>query len=118
MRSLAKLVYAAPDSLRTRLGRNLPEAAKAIQAVSDKVLGVQGSEHDRSRPGEPPRRQTGELQRATRAVPAASKLEISILTSDVGAMLNLGTSRTKQRGFLATIVRLSAPAVREALQRK
>jgi hypothetical protein len=115
---VSKLIYDAPASLRTRLQRNLPAAAEAWNAEMRKVLGVQGSPHNRSRPGQAPFRQTGNLINKTRAVPSAAKLEITIYTIDYGKYLNDGTRRIKPRPWINLVTRRSAGAVRAALYRK
>jgi hypothetical protein len=116
-RYMSKIIYDAPETLRTRLQRNLPDAAAAWNAEKDRVLGVRGSEHDRSRPGEPPRRQTGELRKRTVAVPAASSLSIQIITTAVGKWLNNGTARIKRRPFINLITRRAAAAMKAALHK-
>ncbi len=115
-RYMSKLVYEVPGSLRTRLGKNLPAAAAAWNAVKDQILGVPYPRA--SRPGEAPRKRTGKLQNQTRAIPAASSLTIQIVTTSVGKALDGGTKRVKARPFINLITRRSASALREALYRK
>lgn len=126
---MSKIIYDAPDSLRTRIQGNLVAAANAWNAEKDRALGVQGSEDSRSKPGEPPRRQTGELQKRTVAVAAASKLEIQIITTSVGKMLNGGTKGSgappyrgaqdiAPRPFVNLIINRARAAMREALYRR
>jgi hypothetical protein len=116
-RYMSKIIYETPNSLRTRLQRNLPAAAAAWNAEKDLILGVQGSKHDRSRPGEPPRQQTGKLRKQTVAVPAASTLSIQIITTAVGKWLNGGTPRIKRRPFINLITRRAAAAMKAALHK-
>jgi hypothetical protein len=116
-RYMSKIIYDAPESLRTRLQRNLPAAAAAWNAEKDRVLGVQGSKTDRSKPGEPPRMQTGKLRRMTVAVPAASTLSIQIVTTSVGKWLNGGTRWIKRRPFVNEITRRAAAAMKAALHK-
>ena len=115
---MSKIIFDAPKSLESRLLKNLPAAAAAWNKEKERVLGRQGSRTNRSRPGEAPRRQTGELEAGTRAIPAASKLEIQIVTTVVGKLLNDGTSRIARRPFINLITRRSAAAVRAALHKR
>jgi hypothetical protein len=118
MKSLAKLIYAAPESLRTRLGKNLVGASEEGNKVVASLLGVPGSARSPSRPGEPPRRRTGGLIHQTRFVAAAAKLEITLLTSDVGKWLNDGTRKMLPRPWKLELLRRAAPAIKAALHRR
>jgi hypothetical protein len=114
-RYMSKLIYDVPNAMRTRAQKNLPAAAALWNAEARRVLGVQGSPTNRSRPGQAPRRQTGQLQAGTRAIPAASSLSIQIVTTEVGKYLNGGTKRIAARPFINRITRAVAAAMRVAL---
>ena len=115
-RYMSKIIYDAPESLRTRLQGNLVAAANVWNAEAERVLGTPYP--PASRPGQPPRKRTGKLMRQTRAVAAASSLTIQIITTAVGKWLDGGTARIRPRPFINLITRRAAPAMRRALHRK
>lgn len=60
--ALSDRLRGAFNRITGRTDRAMEEWARVFEAECRRVVGVQGSEDDRSKPGEPPRRQTGEGQ--------------------------------------------------------
>lgn len=112
-RYMSKILYDAPESLRTRLQGNLPAAAAEWNAVKDRVLGTPYP--PASKPGNPPHERTGKLRRQTLAIPAASTLSIQVVTTSVGKIHDREPGR---RPFINLITRLAASAMQVALHRK
>ena len=117
MGEIAKLLLSAPDRLRARLAAGTVEAARVLDAELQKQLDRSGTRRTPSQPGEPPRRQTGQLQRETKAVADPRDLSISVQTSAVGRILNLGnrSGTLAPRPWLKPAVEASAAARRAAL---
>jgi len=77
-----------------RAANGLRKLTVAVETRAAMLLSVQGSEIDRSKPGEPPRRQTGKLQRSVYSQVDEETLEAFVGTDDpVGTYMELGTKR-------------------------
>lgn len=61
MPKLIRELEGLPRKIRATALRNLADATEALEGSYREVLSVRGSRHDRSRPGEAPRYQTGRL---------------------------------------------------------
>jgi len=83
--------------------RAMRELAKEITTVISKKIGKQGTPNLRSKPGEPPRRQTGFLQAKTVAE-FDGKNKIVVKTPQYGVFLDGGTRNIKPRPFLRKTV--------------
>lgn len=90
MPRIAQLLGDTPKRLRPRFASGIVEAANPLDAEVSRTLGRQGSRLSPSQPGEPPRRQSGNLQRDTRAKANPADLSLSVTTSVVGVVLNVG----------------------------
>ena len=77
--------------------------AAEMQTEIKEVLDVQGTSRNRSLPGEPPRKQRGNLQRNT-TVKLDKKNEIAIRTTNVGILLDGGTKNIEPRPFIRTTI--------------
>jgi len=84
----------AEEFVRAR-GRDVVVAiARAVVARAKELLSVQGSPTDRSLPGEPPRKQTGDLQRSIGYTIDETTLKSQVGTPlPYGKYLELGTRR-------------------------
>jgi hypothetical protein len=80
--------------VRRRTINGLQKLAYAVETRARMLLSVQGSPTDRSHPGEPPRRQTGELQAGVYSQVDEESLSAFVGT-DVphGIYMELGTKR-------------------------
>jgi hypothetical protein len=118
MKNMGQYIAHAPERLRTRAQANLVDGAEEWNKVAKVVLGVQASgPHDHAGAGEPPKRHTGKLQNQTRAVAAAAKLEIVILTTNVGKFQEDGTSRNRPHPWLNRINKAARAAMIAALRK-
>lgn len=80
--------------VRRRAVNGLRRAAVAVETWAVHLLAVQGSSTDRSKPGEPPRRQTGHLQASVFSQVDEESLSAFVGTNEpVGEYLELGTKR-------------------------
>jgi hypothetical protein len=75
--------------------RNLAEAGQYLESEWKKTVSVPGSRSDRSKPGEPPRRQTGETQKSLKATVTDDLLTMH--GSKVAQYLDEGTRRMAAR---------------------
>ncbi len=89
MARIAQLLSEVPKRLKTQFEPGIVKAADSLNAELQQTLGAQGTRSSPSKPGEPPRRQTGELQRVTKATANPATLSITIITTDYGRILNL-----------------------------
>ncbi len=78
--SLADKIRSAPARIQAKLERAANSTLDPINREIHTILGVQGSDSDRSKPGEPPRKQTGRLQRTTYAKWTVNPIRISIVS--------------------------------------
>lgn len=80
--------------VRRRTLRGLLRLVTAVETRAKALLGVQGSPTDRSHPGQPPRRQTGNLQASVFSQVDEESLSAFVGTNvDYGEYLELGTKR-------------------------
>lgn len=80
--------------VRRRTLRGLLRLAMAVETRARMLLGVQGSPTDRSFPGQPPRRQTGELQTSVFSEVDEESMSAFVGTNEPhGIYQELGTSR-------------------------
>lgn len=114
MSRLAARLAGAPDRLRQTLTTRLPHVVDAINRQIPAVLGEAAP--PASRPGEPPRRRTGQLLRGTRAVVGPDG-SVQILTTAVGRILDVGTrdGRVRGRPWIRPLLEQTAAARRAAL---
>ena len=90
MSKIATLLSDVPKRLRARFAPGIVEAGKSLDAELSRTLGAPGTRRSPSRPGEPPRRQTGQLQARTRATANPADLSIVVTTTLVGRVLDEG----------------------------
>lgn len=114
---LADRINAIPGRIRSSLERAAQAAINPIDREVKAVLGVQGSEKDRSKPGEPPRRQVGTLQ-AGSGVRWTTKphIRITIYTTQIGMYLQNGTNQIRPRPFEGPIRRRINPFILRIVQ--
>lgn len=80
--------------VRRRTLNGLERLAYAVETWAAHLLAVQGSPTDRSHPGEPPRRQSGELQGSVYSQVDEESMSAFVGTDDpVGLYQELGTKR-------------------------
>lgn len=80
--------------VRRRTIHGLRKLVYAVETKAASLLSVQGSSRDRSSPGQPPRRQTGELKASVYSQVDEESMSAFVGTDlDYGEYLELGTSR-------------------------
>jgi hypothetical protein len=80
--------------VRRRTMHGLRKLAVAVETKAASLLGVQGSPTDRSHPGQPPRRQTGELQAGVFSEVDEESMSAFVGTNvPHGIYMELGTKR-------------------------
>ena len=77
--------------------KKLETAAAYLLAEYRKTVGVQGSKLDRSRPGEPPRRQTGAFQASLQVHVEDWGLSLGSTNGKLARWLEEGTKKMKPR---------------------
>lgn len=87
---------------RISISRGMADTAVEMSRAITKVLGRQGTSLLRSRPGEPPRRQTGFLQANTSIEKAKGKLQVRV--PQYGIWLDGGTGRMAARPFIRVTI--------------
>jgi len=123
--SLADRIAQTPKRVQDDLIRFANAVIPYVQDEMKRTLSVQGSKHDRSKPGEPPRKQTGELMRRAYAryyINTSPAWELSIkFGSDASyfGYLQRGTPKLKRRPSIEpTIERIRPMLVRLREQTK
>lgn len=114
---LADRINAIPGRIKSSLERAAQAAINPIDREVKAVLGVQGTPSKRSKPGEPPRRQIGTLQKGSGVRwTTQPHIRIVIYTTDIGMLLQNGTTRIRPRPFEGPIRKRINPFILRIVQ--
>jgi hypothetical protein len=110
MPKVARLLRDAPLRMRAAAVRNMPRAAAYLEAQLRQTCGRAGTEANRSRPGEAPRKQTGAGQASIRA-----RFNVLTLTITVTANRYMARHDATLRPWFGITMRRVGPQFRRLI---
>jgi hypothetical protein len=98
--------------VRRRAETQIARIGEIAVEHAQRLVGHQGSRGVHSRPGEPPYRQSGELQESIFARPLPGRMQVQVGTSSmVGLYMELGTRRIAPRPWLRRTMKEIQPQI-------
>ena len=107
--------------VRSRANRGVKRSAGFVRDRARSLVSLKGGKYGRSRPGEPPRRETGLLKRSIRAqkeddliysvAPRDIGTSRGTSVEDYGRYLEFGTTKMAKRPFLRVSLLFAAPKI-------
>lgn len=119
MGKLSQAIDAVARRTRSVQDRNLKDAADALAAEVRAVLSTPGSRKSRSRPGDPPRSQSGNLLRSVGTRPVAGGQSIDVVVAaPYASYLERGTPKMAARPFFSVAWQRVRVKITALLQRR